>query len=311
MAASENLTNLELAANPTWVIASTFAECPFCGFLCRDLGLVRVSVPCPNCNRSGSARLLFPGIACIKWLEMIADSYVRAYARAGEKQAALAEQIRSDLRRRAEPSWVVAAARNVRKLLRKSRGSQAEYKRVLDALQRRLSLDSQEQARRVYPLILEYSETTNDHCNVVVSTAALFESLFSDFLVRLLVSRGRAYGEARKTVAKMRRRDDLKKLFKETTRTPLLKAVGEFGVSGLYEGWQDVATRRNRFLHITPGAISADMAEKAFNIAKNAFGLFAYLHNRFCVAASSPHKRRALSKAGREDLGYKSAALRA
>lgn len=287
MAACKGLTNLVLAANPTWVIASTFQECPFCGFLSRGLGLVRVSVPCPNCNRSGSARLLFPGIACIKWLEMIADSYVRAYARTGEKQAALAEQIRSDLKRSVKPSWVVAAARNVRKLVHKSRGSQAEYKKVLEALQRRLSLDSQEQTSRIYTLILGYSDTTNEHCSVVVSTAALFERLFSQFLVRLLVSEGRDYRESRKMVGRIRRRDHLRRLFNQTVRIPLHKAVGEFGVRGLYEGWQYTAERRNGFLHVTPRAVSADMAERAFKLAKDAFGLFAFLHNRFCVATAS------------------------
>lgn len=286
MAGQKGLSNLELAGNPTWVIASTFCECPFCGFLSRDLGLVRVSTPCPKCSRSGSPRYVFPSVACIQWLELIADSYVRAYARTGEKQAELAEQIRSDLKKSFEPSWVAAAARSVRKLLRKSRGSQQEYRKVLDALQRRLSLENQDQAERVYPVLASYSDTTNDHCNVVVSTSALFERLFYDLLVRLLVSRGKDWAEARSTVAKMQRRVDRKRLFQEITKTSLEKAVREFGERGIYAGWQDIARRRNYYLHLTPGAISAAMAKRAFNLAKNAFGLFASLHNRFCAATA-------------------------
>jgi len=283
MARQTSLSNLELAANPTWVIASTVEECPFCGFLSRDPELGKPSVPCPKCERSGSPRLIFPGHASIEWLEMIADSYVRAYARTSERKAAVADQIRSDLRRKIEPSWVVAAARNVRKLLRKSRGSQAEYKKVLEALQRRLSLESEEQARRAFPLVLEYSDTANEHCSVLVSTAALFEGLFNDFLVRLLVSRGMGNGEAKKKVAGIRRLNDREKLFERTAGATLRRAVGEFGVRGLYEKWHNMADRRNKFLHMTPGAISADMAEKAFNLAKNAFALFTFLHNKYCV----------------------------
>jgi hypothetical protein len=218
---------------------------------------------------------------------MIADSYVRAYARIGEKQAALAEEIRSDLKKSVEPSWVAAAARSVRKLLRKSRGSQAEYRKVLDVLQKRLPLENQEQAGRLFPMLWSYSETTNEHCNVVVSTAALYEKLFSDFLVRLLVSQGTTWPEAKQTVAKKPRRVDRIRIFEGITGASLDKAVGAFGVRGLYAGWQDIARRRNYFLHVTPGAINAAMAERAFNLAKNALALFAFLQNKYCVAPAS------------------------
>lgn len=83
------LTHLELAENPTWVIASTFMECSFCGFLSREPGLDCPSVPCPKCSRSGSSRVPFPGLSCIRWLEMIGDAYVRANTRTAERQAEL------------------------------------------------------------------------------------------------------------------------------------------------------------------------------------------------------------------------------
>ena len=283
MAKQTGLSNLELAANSTWVIALTYCECPLCGYLTPAPG----SLPCPKCNRSGSRRSVFPGYACIKWLKMIGDAYVRAYARTGEKQAELVEVIRSDFKRDIEPSWVAAAARSVRKLLRKSRGSNAEYRKVLDVLQKRLALENQEQAGRVFPMLWSYSETTNEHCNVVVSTAALFERLFSDLLVRLAGSRGSEWPDAKEIVAKTQRRVSRIRLFEKMTGTSLERSVREFGVRGLYAGWQDIARRRNLYLHVTPGAISAAMAERAFNLAKNAFGLFAFLHNKHCVTVTA------------------------
>jgi hypothetical protein len=231
---------------------------------------------------------MFPSMACIRWLEIVADSYVRAYARSGEEEAALAERIRSDLGKAYEPSWIPVAARLVRRLLRKSRGSKAEYRLFLDSLKRRLSLDNDEQAARLYPILASHPGTTNEHCNVVVSTAALYDRLFSDFLIRLLESRGESCTDARQEVRRAGRRDDLKDLFRKATGVTLPKAVAEFGVRGLYEGWRDTTKRRNDFLHVTPEAINRQMAERAFNAAKNALGLFAHLHNRFCLTESDP-----------------------
>jgi len=278
------LTNLELAENPTWVIALTFSECPFCGFLSGEPELDGLSVPCPKCNRSGSSREAFPDLSCIRWLEMIGDAYVRANTRTGEKQAELVEIIRSDVKRDIEPSRVAAAASDVRRFLRKSRRSETDYDRMLSALQTNLSLDRREDAARVHSLLVRYFDTVNEHTNVVVLTGSLFERLFHNLLVQLLARRGMTDSEARKTVGKRRRREDSQELFWIATGTRLQKAVGEFGVPTIYEDCQSIADRRNKFLHITPGAISAEMAERAFDIAKNAFDLFAFLQNKYCVA---------------------------
>ena len=274
-----SLTNLELAANPTWISAEVFSECRFCGFLSQDLELDRPSVPCPRCKLSGLPRFLYPDIASIRRLEMIADAFVQAYARTGERQAALAEQIRSDLRRSCDPSWVATAIRKVRKLRCKHPASAQDYAKLLATLQRRLSLDTPEQTQRVYFRLATYEETSTEHSNLVVLTTALFEGLFSELLIRLLVSRGTDYGDARVEVRRTRTFEGRRKLFERETHTPLRQAVRRFGHRGFYERWEYVRELRNRFAHQTPFAIGADALERAFNLAKDSFALFAFLHN--------------------------------
>jgi hypothetical protein len=286
MAKHTSLTNLELAGNPTWVIASTFSECPFCGFLSGDLELVRVSVPCPKCELSGSARLIFPDISCIRWLEMIGDSYVTAYARTSEKQAELAEQIRSDLKRSCDAEWVAAALKKVRKLRRKSPGSTEEYNRFLETLQKRLSLDTREEGQRIYPYLASFEEPSNEHCNLVVSTESLYRKLLSGLIIRLLVSGGMAYVEARKKARTEWRYAELVRLFEKQAHITLREAVMGFGVRGLYDRWRHISTLRNRYSHESPLSVNSEVAEKAFDLAKNAFGLFAFLQNTYCVVIS-------------------------
>ena len=284
MARRTGLTNLKLAQNPTWVVALTFTECPVCGFLSREPGPDRPSVPCPRCSRRGSTRSTFPGYACIEWLKMIGDAYVRAAARTRARLDELAGAIRPNLKRDIKVPGLVAAAKDVRRFFRESDRSEAAYHRELSALQRRLSLATKEQAARAFSLLAGYSDTSIEYTTVVLLTASLFERLLHDLLIQLLVGRGMSGQQARKTVRKRHRREELHELFWVVTGTCLERAVGEFGVRGLYEAWQSVADRRNKFLHITSRAISADMAERAFNIAKCAFPLFAFLQNRYYAA---------------------------
>jgi len=284
-------TNLELAENRTWVIALTFMECPFCGFLSQEPGLDRPSVPCPRCDRRGSTRSLFPGYACIEWLKMIGDAYARAAARTRARLDELAGVIRSNFKQDVEASELAAAAGAVRRFFRKSHRPQAAYRTELGALQRRLSLGTQEEAARAFSLLASYSDTSIEHAIVVVLTASLFERLLQDLLIKLLVGQGIPDPEARQTVRKRRRREELQDLFWILTGTRLKKAVGEFGVPGLCEAWQSIADRRNKFLHITSGAISADMAGRAFDIAKRAFALFASLQNRYVGETESASGR--------------------
>ena len=118
---------------------------------------------------------------------------------------------------------------------------------------------------------------------MVVWTAAIFERLFSEFLARLLVSRGQKWVEARQTITENGRRTNLTKQFKRITGTPFEKAVDEFGVRGLYHAWQETKKQRNYLLHSSPTAVGPDTAERAFEVAKNVIGLFAFLQNKYCI----------------------------
>lgn len=275
------LSNFELASNSTFVIALTRLKCPFCGYVSSD---IRLTAPCPRCKQAGSARQVFPSVVCLRRLEIVADSYAKAYAAAGEKQAALVEQSRQILGRTPERGWLETAVRNVRKLVRNSRGSDSDYKKFLEGLQRRLNLNSRDEASRLAYLLTTYTDTATDHRNVVTSTASLYEQLFREFLVELLISKGEDHQKARDSVSKLRRRDSGISKFKSITGVPLRDAVRRFPVRGLYESWQAIAKKRNEYLHVTPWAVNAQIAERAFDAAKNSFGLFSFLHNTYCLA---------------------------
>ncbi len=290
MAGQSALTNLELAENSTFVTALCRMECPFCTYVSADTGLTRLSAACPNCGRSGEARILFPEVECIWRLGRVAKSYARANAEVQGRQAQLVERIRSELSTIYERSLLAAAARTAHGLASRSRRSEEGYSKLLDIIRRRLSLSAQEQAKRACGLLLAYSETTDEHGHVVTETANLFDRLLSDFLVRVLASRGVENPKARQRVHQLRSRHRKKRLFEEVTSARLDEAVNGYGVRGLYQKWQQVAKWRNDVQHVTLWAAGARRADSAFNIAKHAFGLFAFLHNKYCVTARAAAK---------------------
>ena len=285
--AEKGLSNIELAGNSTWVVALTRSRCPFCSFVSSDIGLTALATPCPRCAQSGSAREMFPSGVCIRRLEIVAEAYVRAYAAASEKHGALAEDLRQILGRTPERSWLDSAVRRVRRLSRSSTNSGAEYEKFLHRLQQRLCVKDPNDSARIFYLLATYKDTSSEHYNVVTSTASLFEQLFREFLVELLVSKGEKYRDARRFVSDLRRWRQQEERFKSVTGAPLHKAIDGFGVTGLYQAWRDVAKRRNDYSHVSPWAVGAQTAESAFGAAKNAFGLFSYLHNAHCLAPVS------------------------
>jgi len=127
------LTHRQLAENGT-VAAVTWLECAFCGFLSRDLELVKPAVPCPQCEDVGRSRRIFPDMSSDRLLEMISHFYARAWERVDDTKAALADTLRLKLRREYPQAKVVEAALRVRECLCHSDGSQEGFERLLDEI---------------------------------------------------------------------------------------------------------------------------------------------------------------------------------
>lgn len=281
MGRAEGLSNLELAANKTWVTALTRCECPECGYACAGVQLVRLNTPCPNCGASGEARILFPGVVHARRLEIVAECYVAACAHASQKKADLVKQIRQDLGITCDGEWAQKEARRLQVLVGRFRGSNEAYKRYIEGLQGRVCLNNADHLSRLIALLSTYTDTTLEHCNVVTATVSLFEGVFCELLVRLLVSRGKARPEAKEAIPRAHKKR--LGMFAVLTGVPAKAAVDQYGVRGLYESWQELTSRRNSYLHTSPWAAGARSAEKAFNAAKHSFGLFALLNNTYCA----------------------------
>lgn len=277
------ITNKELAECGSFPIASTYAVCPKCNYVGDPFELDDLRVPCPNCKAKGEAREIFPDGSCIELLEMIAYFYRCACNRIEELQSQLTKEVQEKLGISMAIRSLIDTSNEIREHYQKFGGAQPEYDRVLEIIQNRLKLQSNEEAQRVFATLFQYSETVYEHKVVVILTVVLLEELFYDLLILLHNCRGMTWQDAYERVDRERRFDDRAKDFKKTSGVPLKKAIDECSIPNFFSDLKNVLKARNNFIHQSPFAIESKTAETAFNLAKNAFSIFAYLQTRFCV----------------------------
>jgi hypothetical protein len=266
-----------------WVAAASFSECPDCRFLSRDLKLIRLAEPCPNCGTSGRPRRLYPDFSSIRFLEMITHFYARAHDCRDSTQEQLARAVQERVGRRFDRNAAVCAAWEVQELYRTLGGSQEQFAKILAAIRQRLSLSSLEEAQQAFVPLFQYSDTNEEHQVVVLLTAAMLEKLFRELLVRMsIVMLGRE--EARQELKKKKYQNHLGRehLFKQLARETLEQSISKIAMD-FHVRWKETRDHRNDFLHGLPFAIQLSDAEKAFELSKRAFTVFAEMQNRFCA----------------------------
>jgi len=278
------LTNRELAENGTWIAAVTWLECAFCAYLSQDSELIKPVEPCPHCAKGGRPRRIFPDMSSDRLLEMISHFYAKAWERVDDTQEALVECLRKTYGRAYGVEMAVSAALEAQRLMRASDGSGAAYEKILDAIRVGLDVKSREEASKVYVPLLQYSDTHEEHQVVVLLTAAMLERLFGELLLRMFVKSSNDWEKARGVVKALRGQKDREKVFAGLAGVEFAQAMNGAGPSSFHASWREIRELRNKFIHGLPFVIHVSDAEQAFELAKDAFDVFAHLHNRLCVS---------------------------
>jgi hypothetical protein len=277
------LINRELPESRSFSIAVVFRACPRCNYVVNPLELPNPQISCPKCNTQGETWCIFPNVSGIKLLKMVDYFYAGAYNRVKNLQDELVDDLRDKVGQTYTSQSAIDTAREIQNFYQKSGGGRAEYDRMLEIIQERLCLQSTEEAQRVFATLFGYSDTFEEHKAVVILTCTLLEKLFHDLLILIHVRNGTDWSKADKDVNKKQGFGELSKDFRRATSVSLENAIGECPISDFFSDWEKVRKARNSFVHESPYAIGVQITEKAFDLTKNAFSVFAYLQNRFCV----------------------------
>lgn len=220
-------------------------------------------------------------MSSVRLLEMIAHFYARACERVDDSRTGLVEALRKEYRREFSPEAAAVAAHEVQRVHRDSDGSQAALDSIRETIRQELALKHDEDPLNAHVPLASHCETHEEHQVVVLLAVALLEKLFEQLLLQVFVRSGRDEGKARKAVAALRGHGNREKVFAGLAGTGLDDAISKSCVTGFHANWQEIRAARNKFIHRSPFAIGASHTEKAFGLAKDAFRVFAHLHNQF------------------------------
>jgi len=280
------LTNQQLAKKLSMSSMTTILSCPKCNYVTKSMELSNTQIPCPNCGIAGISRNIFPHLSSLKLLKMIGYFYVKACNRTEDKETELVNFLREKTGQTYTPRFVTDTIRKIQNFNQKNGKKQSADDEILKIIQDCLLLRSREEANEVFVPLYGYNDTFEEHKVIVMLTCTLLEKLFYDLLIIIYTNKGMSMTDIVKKL-EYRNFQYRHNAFKEVTNTSLKKAIKQYTMlHRFYQDWECVRNARNDFVHKTPYAIGVSTAEKAFNLAKNAFSLFAQLQNNFCVLPS-------------------------
>jgi homoserine kinase len=225
---------------------------------------------------------MFPDLSSHRLLEMVAYFYARACERLDGIQNELLRILSEQLGCSFDWDNVVRTVVAIHKF-RRDQGrvdTPETFEQLLGAIQTSLGLNSTEDARKVFPSLFGYSDMTEEHQATVLLVAAMLEKLFKELLSRMLTTIPLRESTVKYIFKKSRGHVDREQLFAALTGKSLKTVITN---SEFYSKWQSIRDARNEFMHGSSFAIGANAAEEAFDIAKESFGVFAELHNVFCI----------------------------
>jgi len=275
------LTNRKLSENSTFPVAMSFGKCPVCNYASNDRKFFKAGSLCPKCNQEG-IREIFPDYSAIESLRMIAHYYSVACGRIDDLQEKLTTDIQQVIGQTIDSEKAVKIAIESQDIYNVHSNESDCDERISQYIREQFSLNSREEAARIFFLLFSYSDTFEEHNSVVITACILLEILINELLVDMLINKDIHWSNAREQVENMGSFKKKSKLFKEITGLPLKDAMENY-ISGFYDNWDKLRDQRNDFIHGKPLSINRGTAETAFNLAKNSFSLFARLNNQFCI----------------------------
>jgi hypothetical protein len=223
---------------------------------------------------------MFPDMSSIRIHEMISHFYARACERVDDTQAELVETLRKEYGREFGTGLTVSVAHEVQRLM-PSDGSQAAFDAILQAARNGLNLGDREDPLNAHVPLAQYCDTHEEHQVVVLLTVTMLEKLFSELLTYLFIRSGKDCEKARKAMKATRGHASREKVFAGLTGVSLGDAISKSGVTHFYPYWHETRAVRNKFMHELPFVVGVSHAEKAFDLARDAFRVFARLRNQF------------------------------
>ena len=180
------LTSEKLAQNVTFP-AVALCMCAQCNYVAKFSELTNVQGSCQKCGERITPRI-FPSLSAKEFLKMIDYFYAKACDRHYDSKSQLQHVLREEIGQTYDIQLLIKTVKEIQEFYQ--RGNQSEDGKMLEIVRECLSLQSQEEAGKVFIPLLTYSDSFEEHKSVVVLTCTLLENLFCDLLILIYVCKG-------------------------------------------------------------------------------------------------------------------------
>jgi hypothetical protein len=137
--------------------------------------------------------------------------------------------------------------------------------------------------RRLFATVEEIFRRQDRELTVIL-TCDFLELLLEMFFRDLFVKQRRPHSWIHLTLKKNKSLDlRLTYLFKETLHVSFSSAIQETSFGGFARRWTMIRSAKYSFLHGDPADSDKNTAKEAYDLARDALILFAWLNNRYCV----------------------------
>jgi Rad3-related DNA helicase len=222
-------------------------------------------------------------MASILRLESVAECYSRAADRTEISARALAKQLSQILKHDLTPKRAASAALEFRRTRKNPGQGERGFQQLVERVRIGLRADNREDAEKALMALWGYRHAHAEHGEVVTQTVSLLEQLLRQLLFRMLDRNGTPIDRVSTPVRRKWNYKKCEERFKELAGVSLREAICFVESSAYYDDWNKIRDLRNKLLHQFPCCVGPDDAERAFEVGKNSFAVFATLHNKFCI----------------------------
>lgn len=256
--------------------------------------LASPKLTCPRCGHTDTPEI-YPDPTNLRLLDIVGYFDRFATEHAYPLPEMLVSAVQDEVGRSYPSKQLVQLSQQLDKLWKRRVQNQMtpSIEDLVQQTRKTLKLTTDDEAQRIWPCVIGYSGTVNEHIAATIMVCTFLEAMFNQMLERIgkaSMSTGEEYDQVDDKIEDLRSFKARTEYFKSLTNQSFKEAMDETTHSSFYDSWNRVRTARNDFVHGNPWAIKAPIAVLAVQLARDAVSVFASLQNMYAIRSVCGHE---------------------
>lgn len=262
--------------------------CSYCNYVFEESNaLASPKITCPKCERTDFPAL-YPDPTNLRLLDIVGYFDKLATDQAAPLPETLVSAVQEEVGRSFSSKQLVQLSQQLEQLWNRRAQNQMapSIEDLVQRTRKALNLATDDEAQRVWPRVIGFSGTVNEHIAATIMACTFLEAMFDRLLERIgtaSVTTGEEYDAVLEKVENLRSFETRTDYFKSLANQSFRAAMDGTPYRSFYDSWDRVRRARNDFVHGNPYAIKAPIAVLAVQLARDAIPVFARLQNTYAI----------------------------